>query len=110
MRPLRCQHRGGRGEHTIRIERETVDALLHQELREFRIVAGSLSADADLSARPLRRLDRLHPQQQPVDLNDGLQEDRVNRNQGAESTLAFLLSLAEMCLLESSLAAFRRAL
>ena len=27
---------------------------------------------------------------------DGLQEDRVNRNQGAESTLAFLLSLAEM--------------
>jgi glycosyltransferase involved in cell wall biosynthesis len=40
---------------------------------------------------------------------DGLQEDRVNRNQGAESTLAFLLSLAEMSLLESSLAAFRRA-
>lgn len=40
---------------------------------------------------------------------DGLQEDRVNRNQGAESTLAFLLSLAEMCLLESSLAAFRQA-
>lgn len=37
---------------------------------------------------------------------DGLQEDRVNRNQGAESTLAFLLSLAEMSLLESSLAAF----
>lgn len=41
--------------------------------------------------------------------NDGLQEDRVNRNQGAESTLAFLLSLAEMNLLESSLAAFRPA-
>ncbi len=41
--------------------------------------------------------------------NDGLQEDRVNRNQGAESTLAFLLSLAEMNLLESSLAAFRQA-
>ncbi len=40
---------------------------------------------------------------------DGLQEDRVNRNQGAESTLAFLLSLAEMSLLESSLAAFRPA-
>ena len=40
---------------------------------------------------------------------DGLQEDRVNRNQGAESTLAFLLSLAEMNLLESSLAAFRPA-
>jgi hypothetical protein len=39
---------------------------------------------------------------------DGLQEDRVNGNQGAESTLAFLLSLAEMNLLESSLAAFRR--
>ena len=40
---------------------------------------------------------------------DGLQEDRINRNQGAESTLAFLLSLAEMNLLESSLAAFRDA-
>jgi hypothetical protein len=40
---------------------------------------------------------------------DGLQEDRLNRNQGAESTLAFLLSLAEMNVLESSLAAFRQA-
>jgi hypothetical protein len=40
---------------------------------------------------------------------DGLHPDRVNRNQGAESTLAFLISLAEMNLLESSLAVFRRA-
>ncbi len=40
---------------------------------------------------------------------DGLQEDRINRNQGAESTLAFLHSLAEMSLLESSLAAFCQA-
>ena len=40
---------------------------------------------------------------------DGLHEDRINENQGAESTLAFLLSLAELRLLESSLAAFRRA-
>jgi len=40
---------------------------------------------------------------------DGLQEDRVSRNQGAESTLSFLTSLAEMNLLESSLAAFRQA-
>ncbi|MDB5312757.1 MAG: glycosyltransferase [Gemmataceae bacterium] len=40
---------------------------------------------------------------------DGLQEDRINQNQGAESTLAFLLSLAEMNLLESSLAAFHPA-
>jgi hypothetical protein len=39
---------------------------------------------------------------------DGLQEDRVNRNQGAESTLAFLLSLAEMSLLETSLAVFNQ--
>lgn len=37
---------------------------------------------------------------------DGLHDDRVSRNQGAESTLAFLLSLAEMSLLESSLSAF----
>jgi hypothetical protein len=40
---------------------------------------------------------------------DGLQEDRLNRNQGAESTLAFLVSLAEISLLESSLVAFRPA-
>jgi glycosyltransferase involved in cell wall biosynthesis len=37
---------------------------------------------------------------------DGLLEDRLNENQGAESTLAWLLSLAEMIQLESSLAAF----
>ncbi|MDX2038700.1 MAG: glycosyltransferase family 4 protein [Isosphaeraceae bacterium] len=40
---------------------------------------------------------------------DGLQEDRINRNQGAESTLSFLLSLAEMNLLETSLALFRES-
>jgi len=38
---------------------------------------------------------------------DGLHEDRVNQNQGAESTLAFLLSLAELNLLEHSLSPFR---
>jgi glycosyltransferase involved in cell wall biosynthesis len=38
---------------------------------------------------------------------DGLMEDRVNQNQGAESTLAFLLSLAELELLGTALAAFR---
>jgi hypothetical protein len=41
--------------------------------------------------------------------HDGLHPDRVNENQGAESTLAFLLSLAELQQLEGSLAAFRRA-
>ena len=40
---------------------------------------------------------------------DGLQEDRVNLNQGAESTLAFLLSLGEMKLVESTPAALRQA-
>jgi glycosyltransferase involved in cell wall biosynthesis len=39
--------------------------------------------------------------------HDGLQENWVNENQGAESTLAFLLSLAEMELLENSFAAFK---
>jgi glycosyltransferase involved in cell wall biosynthesis len=39
---------------------------------------------------------------------DGLHEDRVNRNQGAESTLAFLLSLAEMSRIETAMAAFRQ--
>ena len=39
---------------------------------------------------------------------DGLHADRVNQNQGAESTLAFLLALAEMQLLENSLATIRK--
>ena len=39
---------------------------------------------------------------------DGLQEDRVNQNQGAESTLAFLLALGEMKLIESILAPSRQ--
>lgn len=37
---------------------------------------------------------------------DALHVDRVNQNQGAESTLAFLLSLAEMKLMRNALAAF----
>jgi hypothetical protein len=39
--------------------------------------------------------------------HDGLQENRLNENQGAESTVAFLLSLAEMQLLESSFTSFQ---
>ena len=39
---------------------------------------------------------------------DGLQEDRINLNQGAESTLAFLLSLGEMKLIESTPATLRQ--
>ncbi|TWU29766.1 glycosyltransferase family 4 protein [Bythopirellula polymerisocia] len=42
--------------------------------------------------------------------HDGLQENRLNENQGAESTLAFLLSLSEMELLESSVAVFQPSL
>jgi glycosyltransferase involved in cell wall biosynthesis len=38
---------------------------------------------------------------------DGLHVDRVNSNQGAESTLAFLLSLAEMRLAQNILASFK---
>jgi hypothetical protein len=37
---------------------------------------------------------------------DGLHVDRVNGNQGAESTLAFLLSLAEMQLAQNTLTSF----
>ena len=40
---------------------------------------------------------------------DGLLADRINENQGAESTLAFLLALAEMQLVEDSLATIRKA-
>ena len=39
--------------------------------------------------------------------HDGLEEHQLNENQGAESTLAFLLSLAEMELLASSKAALQ---
>jgi len=38
---------------------------------------------------------------------DGLHVDRVNGNQGAESTLAFLLSLAEMRLAQNMVTSFR---
>jgi glycosyltransferase involved in cell wall biosynthesis len=39
---------------------------------------------------------------------DGLHIDRVNQNQGAESTLAFLLSLAEMHRAENTIAAWEQ--
>ena len=38
---------------------------------------------------------------------DGLHVDRVNQNQGAESTLAFLVALAEMQQAHNVLAAFQ---
>jgi len=38
---------------------------------------------------------------------DGLHMDRVNQNQGAESTLAFLLSLMEMRLMQNTLRTFK---
>ena len=38
---------------------------------------------------------------------DGLHTDRLSQNQGAESTLAFLLSLAEMQALQNSLTSFK---
>ena len=39
---------------------------------------------------------------------DALHVDRVNQNQGAESTLAFLLSLAEMQLMHNAVTAFNQ--
>jgi len=39
---------------------------------------------------------------------DALHVDRVNRNQGAESTLAFLLALAEMQLMQNSVTVFNQ--
>jgi glycosyltransferase involved in cell wall biosynthesis len=39
---------------------------------------------------------------------DGLHTDRVNQNQGAESTLAYLIALSEMQLLEHDLKAFQK--
>jgi hypothetical protein len=39
---------------------------------------------------------------------DALHVDRVNRNQGAESTLAFLLALAEMQLMQNAVTVFNQ--
>jgi hypothetical protein len=39
---------------------------------------------------------------------DGLHVDRVNRNQGGESTLAFLLSLSEMRLAQNMMTSFKQ--
>ena len=39
---------------------------------------------------------------------DALHVDRVNRNQGAESTLSFLLSLAEMQLMQNAVTVFNQ--
>ncbi len=39
---------------------------------------------------------------------DGLHVDRINQNQGGESTLAFLLSLVEMHIMENSIRSFER--
>ena len=41
---------------------------------------------------------------------DGLHVDRINGNQGAESTLAFLLSLAEMSMAQNMLTSFKQPL
>jgi hypothetical protein len=41
---------------------------------------------------------------------DGLHMDRINPNQGAESTLAFLIALSEMFQVENDLKAFRKPL
>ena len=38
---------------------------------------------------------------------DGLHVDRLSQNQGAESTLAFLLSLAEMRALQNTITSFK---
>jgi glycosyltransferase involved in cell wall biosynthesis len=41
--------------------------------------------------------------------HDGLHVDRVNQNEGAESTLAFLLALAEMQALQNMMTSFKEA-
>ncbi len=50
LSPLLFENRQRGFQHSVGIERNTVDALLDQEPRELRIVAGRLSADADLAA------------------------------------------------------------
>ena len=40
--------------------------------------------------------------------HDALHVDRINQNQGGESTLAFLLSLVEMHIMENSFRSFER--
>ena len=56
---FRFENLQGGFQYGIGVERNTVDPGLHQELREFRVVAGGLAADADLDAQALCRLDDL---------------------------------------------------
>ena len=58
-----------------------------------------------LSAGTISDLDLYSPE--TGGCHDGLHVDRVNGNQGAESTLAFLLSLAEMRLAQNILTSFK---
>jgi hypothetical protein len=48
---LSLRHNGERLEERIRIQRNAVDAAFHHETRELRIVAWSLTADADFPTR-----------------------------------------------------------
>ena len=48
-------------DHRIRIERQAVDPLLDQPAREFRMIGRTLTADADVLALALARLDRHAP-------------------------------------------------
>ena len=70
--------------------------LPHFSLMAFSSACEPLRAANQLSGRPLYD----YP---PGGCRDGLFPDRANENQGAESTLIWLLSLLEMRLAESNI-------
>src|SRR3569623_974756 len=55
--PLRCHHLRQHGEHAVGVERDRLDALAYQPLRDLGIIGGRLAADADVLAACLAGLD-----------------------------------------------------
>jgi len=115
FRPVGCNGFYRKGQERARFDQQPIEAgaTVSACLEAFRVTQDSMWLDEARSAFEWF-LGRNDLGQDVYDSAsggccDGLQEDRMNRNQGAESTLAFLISLAEMNLLESSLAAFRPA-
>ena len=79
-----------------------------KSLEAVRLVGGEPQREP-LLAHPQRRFQAATGEDpRGVAIRRGVQPDRLNQNQGAESTLAFLLSQAEMTLLENTLAAFEQ--
>lgn len=104
LRPIGCNHLYRRGEARPLFDQQPVDvwATVSACLNAYRVTADTVWHGRARKAFEwfLGRNDLGLPTYDHTTggCRDGLHSDRVNENQGAESTLSFLLSLAEMCL------------